>query len=723
MAHLGLAELDAEECFIAVNPMYASMLGLEGSELLGHHWRITVHPEDHSRAQEAYRLARTQGQGYAEIRAVRKNGSPIYQALTASGIKDECGNITGFRCLRHDISPYKREQEALMLAVESAPNGLIMLDASGRIQFVNRCVERLFGYARAELIGRRIEMLLPQRVRAEHVKDRTEFVSSGKVKAIPGRDLSGLRKDGVEIPLQIHLSRVETDHGELVLCTVIDIAERVRYQQQLELAKQAAEAANRAKSDFLARMSHEIRTPMNLILGMNALLLESPLTEKQRQHVEISYRNVRRLLRLINGILDLSKVEAGKFTLEAVPFDLDEVLRECAATMSAAMEQKGLQFDLSVDPDTWRYWIGDAERLQQVLLNLIGNAVKFTEQGRIEVRVRCNRAPDCGPELRFEVTDTGCGVPPDKASMIFEAFQQADGSMNRRYDGTGLGLAIAKHLVGMMSGKIWVEEKTGPGAKFIFTAALPPTTAIAVRERIARTHSSKAAESVVPGTRVLLVEDNAENQFLLRAYLKDLTLSLEFASNGAEALECRSRNTYDLIFMDIQMPVMDGYTATREIRAWEKAHRTAPVPIVALTAHALSSASLESLEAGCNGYLSKPVERNELIEALAKYATRPQAPAQEAPASDPFAALRPAFLANRRADLVRMRNALTAGDFSTIQGIGHDCKGIGSGYGFPDITRIGSMIERAAKTRDATELETSLGQLEEVLAALTPTSA
>ncbi len=174
----------------------------------------------------------------------------------------------------------------------------------------------------------------------------------------------------------------------MILCTIIDIAERVRYQQQLELAKQAAEGANRAKSDFLARMSHEIRTPMNLIMGMNALLLESPLTEKQRQHVEISHRNVKRLLRLINGILDLSKVEAGMLTLAAVPFDLSELINECAATMSSGIEAKGLEFESSIDPDVWLYWIGDAERVQQVLLNLIGNSVKFTARGKIDVRVR-----------------------------------------------------------------------------------------------------------------------------------------------------------------------------------------------------------------------------------------------------------------------------------------------------------------------------------------------
>jgi two-component system sensor histidine kinase/response regulator len=673
LGHLGLAELDLEGRFVTANPAFLAMLGLKETELLGQYWRVTVHPDDQSRAQEAYRLARSEGSGFAEIRGLRRNSTIVYQALTVTGVHDDCGGFTGYHCLWHDISGYKREQEALMLAVESAPNGLLMLNSTGQIQSVNRAVETLFGYSREELVGLPIETLMPERYRARHIQHRAVFSEGARAKARGGRDLCGLRKDGVEIPLQIYLNQIETDTEQRVLCTIVDIAERVRYQEQLELAKQAAEAANRAKSDFLARMSHEIRTPMNLIMGMSALLLESRLDEKQRQQLEVSHRNVRRLLRLINGILDLSKVEAGKLTLEAEPFDLEVVLKDCAATMSSAFEKKSLRFEMSIDPDTWRFWIGDAERLQQVVMNLIGNAVKFTARGSVEMRVGSERGAQGENTLRFEVSDTGCGVPADKVRVIFEAFQQAEGAMNRPYEGTGLGLAIAKTLVETMSGRIWVEPKSDPGAKFIFTVVLPPATEKAVRDKLGGNDSAQTERAVESGTRLLLVDDNPENMILLRAYLEDLSLSLSFATNGLEAFEHRRQGKFDLVLMDIQMPVMDGYTATREIRAWEKATRAPRVPIVAVTAHALIGASAESLQAGCDGHLTKPLERNDLVEAIAKYAKRPAQ--QRDAAADRIAALRPAFLANRRIDLLKMRGALAERDFTIVQGIAHNCKG------------------------------------------------
>ena len=703
-ARFGVAALDTEERIVSVDAAYAAMLGRQGTILLGKHWRSTVQPSDYEGVEAAYGMARSTGHGYVEIQALRNDSTVVYQALTVTAKRDEAGLLTGYDCLRHDISRYKKEQEVLVLAVESAPNGLLILDRSGQIQSANHAIEVLFGYRREELVGCKVEMMLAERFRELHL---------GHTNALAGRDLAGLRKDGVEIPVHIYLNRIDTHTGELILCTIIDMAERVRYQEQLELAKQAAEAANQAKSDFLARMSHEIRTPMNLMMGMNTLLLESSLNETQRQHVEISDRNVRRLLRLINGILDLSKVEAGMLTLGAVAFDLGEVIRECAASMSSVVERKGLEFVISIDPDVWRYWVGDPERIQQVLLNLIGNSVKFTARGKIEVRVRSESSGAGKRGLRFEVTDTGCGIPADKTGLIFEPFQQVEGAMNRPYEGTGLGLSIAKTLVEMMSGKLWLEQNQEPGAKFVFTAFFPVARKDEVQDQRSGAPKVEQAQALPPGLRILLVEDNPENVILLRAYLDNPRLSLHFASNGVEAVHKRKRNHYDLILMDVQMPVMDGYTATREIRAWEQLEGKEHLPIVALTAHALSGATAESLQAGCDGHLTKPVERDDLLASVAKFAKPPAQPADAL--SEQIALRRPAFLENRRLDLSKMKDALLARDFATIQHIGHNCKGIGKGYGFPEISTAGSNVECAARALDFVDVEKSIVEFEECL--------
>jgi signal transduction histidine kinase/DNA-binding response OmpR family regulator len=502
--------------------------------------------------------------------------------------------------------------------------------------------------------------------------------------------------------------------------------------EQLAFAKKGADSANQAKSDFLARMSHEIRTPMNLIMGMNTLLLASALDDKQKQHVEVSNRNVRRLLRLINGILDLSKVEAGSLSFAEVPFDLTEVLKECAATISSTIERGGLQLEMFIDLHIWRYWVGDAERLQQVLLNLLANAVKFTAQGRIALTVRPEMGEQGQKGLRFEVDDSGCGVPADKEAIIFEAFQQAEGSLNRSYEGSGVGLAVARTLVERMSGRIWLVRKPEPGARFLFTIFLAPTTEQAVYAKLAAITAAKVARTLVAGTRILIVEDNAENVILLSAYLENLSLFLDFAVNGLEALEKRRRSDYDLILMDMQMPVMDGYTSTREIRAWEQGNNKRRVPVVALTAHALSGAQADSLNAGCDGHLTKPVERYDLLDAIAEFAqptkherrreaqlalNTPAGPGEEPGEgiSETVKARRPAFLTNRRRDLEKMQAALATRDFSAIRAIAHNCKGTGTGYGFPEISSLGAKISMASKALDTDRLREFLGDFERCL--------
>jgi hypothetical protein len=346
--------------------------------------------------------------------------------------------------------------------------------------------------------------------------------------------------------------------------------------------------------------------------------------------------------------------------------------------------------------------------------------LKFTSVGAIRVSVGPETTPKGTTGLRFEISDTGCGVPKEKASVIFEAFQQAEDSTSRRYEGTGLGLSIAKSLVEKMGGKIWPAEKSGPGSTFVFTAFLQPATEAAVLERKARDRMVEPSPTVAAGTRLLLVEDSPENVILMRAYLENLTLDV--ASSGEEAIEKRTNNTYDVILMDIQMPIMDGYAASRAIRAWEESNGAPRVPIVALTAHAFIGAAADSMKAGCDAHLTKPVDRRSLFEAIAKHTQAGKSESMEE-MEDSVAAYRPVYLAKRQADLEKMRTALSSANFALIQSIGHNCKGTGNGFGFPEISALGLNIEQAAKASDAGRLRECIDNLERFVTSASAGSA
>jgi PAS domain S-box-containing protein len=758
--------------------------GLE--QMRGWGWQSVHDPAVLPAVMEKWQGAIATGQPFEMEFPLRGANGVFHTFLTRTmPVRDSAGGVVRWFGTNTDISDRKHAEDALAcqaqelarsrlaleqqrvmfkLVLDSMGEGLIAADLQGRFLLWNDAAKELMGREAANVPSEQwtpyYQVYLPDGInpypadclplvralRGESVESELIVRRPGEAEGVflevaarPMRDTLGALCGGVAVLRDVTTrKRVDAELAERSDQLVHQAEELLLSQRNLQQAKQAAEAANQAKGEFLARMSHEIRTPMNLIMGMNALLLKSSLDEKQRQHVEISFRNIKRLLRLINGILDLSKVEAGMLTLAAIPFDLNEVLEESALTIASAIEQKGLSFEMSIDEDVSRHWIGDPERLQQVLLNLIGNSIKFTAEGGIKVKVRSEAGKQGETGLRFEVTDTGCGVPTDKASLVFEVFQQVEGAMNRPYEGTGLGLSIAKTLVELMSGEIWVEQNAGPGAKFVFTAFLPEGTG---SDGVggAAVPSSNSAPVLEAGTRVLLVEDNRENVILMRAYLEGRPLKLHIASNGQEAVEERQQRVYDVVLMDIQMPVMDGLTATRAIRAWEQEHNLPRVPIVALTAHALNGASAASLEAGCDGHMTKPLEQDELVETIAKFAsarfdgakvantklasaqvakqTAAEPAAAPKPMPTPIAAMRPAFLSNRQGDLTKMREALEALDFATIQKIGHNCKGIGAGYGFPEMSVVGANVETAARTLDAVEVKKSIVEFESCLLA------
>ncbi|MFT3821573.1 MAG: CHASE2 domain-containing protein [Rubrivivax sp.] len=409
--------------------------------------------------------------------------------------------------------------------------------------------------------------------------------------------------------------------------------QRQQAAHQRQLAQQAAVAADaaRAKSAFLANISHEMRTPLNALLGVADLLADSPLTAEQRQHVQVFRESGRALHELINDLLDLSKIEADRLQLDLQPFSLQRSLSHLGALMRPRAEGKGLRLRLDLAGDLPDGVLGDRQRLEQGLMNLVGNAVKFTHQG--EVRLSARRDPAHAGQILFEVADTGIGIAPSKLETIFEPFAQADGSITRLYGGTGLGLALTRSVVQRMGGSVQVSSTPGVGSVFALRLPLPPAAAPAVPA--AAPAPDAAAAPAVP-LRVLLAEDNEVNVYIFRAMLADQPLALEVASNGPTALDLLQRQAFDIAFLDVQMPDLDGLSVTRELRRWEAGDAPAGrrrTPVVALTANAFASDVQASLDAGCDRHLSKPFFKAQLLDALQQLALPavPQPPAAPAP--------------------------------------------------------------------------------------------
>lgn len=778
------------------NPAAEQLLGYEAWEVVGRVSSIVFHDQEEVAAHAA-RLSREagapvtpgfdvfvqnaheHGPNQREWTFIRKDGSRVPVLLTVSALRDRTGQVSGYIGMAIDLTLQKQaemarsEQETRLRAiVDQAVDGIITVDESGSIESFNPAAERLFGYALEDIIGKSLSTLIPE---LSFVEDEPEEVRN-RLPNRPtflgtGREVMGRRKDGDMFPAELTMSEMRFGDRSRFTGLVRDITERKEAEwkiedvahalecRNLELAQASDQAhqATRAKSEFLASMSHEIRTPMNAIIGMADLLQETALTDVQREYVDRFSRAASSLLDLINDILDFSKIEAGHLELEQVPFDLVDLIDKTGELVAVRAHAKRLELYAFVHPAVPTHIVGDPTRLRQVLINLLGNAVKFTERGDVTVAVEPARTDSGAEAIRFSVSDTGIGIPEEKLPAIFERFTQVDSSTTRRYGGTGLGLSICKRLVEMMGGNIQVESMVGMGTSFSFVIVpkvapaegaagaslplLPGRRLLIVSEheincRVVREYVTPAgaqlsdilthAEALqalddaarigapfdavlvdfglgssagvdlidalrarpsgatvpvlvqtadihnpyedrlkalqvreyvykpicrrrllealaqtltpvvpamtpvaaapvatprkaLPARHLLLVEDLEDNRDVVRLFLAGTTYTMDVAENGAIACEKFREGRYDLVFMDMQMPIMDGYEAVESIRRWEQEQQRARTPIVALTANVIREEIDRSLTVGCDGHLTKPIKKKTLLAAIQQY--------------------------------------------------------------------------------------------------------
>ncbi|MFZ5720587.1 MAG: ATP-binding protein [Pseudomonadota bacterium] len=507
-----------------------------------------------------------------------------------------------------------RLEDVLVRILNISSEGIIVADRDLRILLFSAGAETIFGYSAKEVLGQPIEMLIPPEHRPGHDGHVARFAAGAVLsRRMRGRDeVVGLSKTGETIPVEVGLSKLPTEHGLIFTAIVRDISERRRTEAALTQAAQEAKAANEAKSAFLAAMSHEIRTPLNGVLGMAQAMARDELPDRQRERLEVIRQSGESLIAILNDLLDLSKIEAGKMQLEEVEFDLDQLATSAHATFQALAAQKGLEFDVRIDPRAGGAYRGDPLRLRQILHNLISNAIKFTEVGGVTVEL--SRA---GRSLVMTVRDTGMGVSPEQLERLFDKFEQADISTTRRFGGTGLGLAICRDLAAMMGGRINAASTLGTGATFRVELPLPRVNA---KRAIAEAAEPDAAWTPDAPLRVLVAEDNLTNQLVIRTLLNQLGIEPTMVPDGRAAVAAWEQEPWDVILMDVQMPEMDGPTAAAIIRRRELDQGQPRTPILALTANAMEHQANEYRQAGMDGVIAKPIEVGKLFSALAALA-------------------------------------------------------------------------------------------------------
>ncbi|MBK6999799.1 MAG: PAS domain S-box protein [Rhodoferax sp.] len=532
---------------------------------------------------------------------------------------------------------FKEYMESYRAVTQSANDAIISIDSTGNIVRWNPASERFFGYTEDEIIGQEISMIVPQHYHTRHHEGLQKRVSDG-ASPLGGKsvEVSGRRKDGSEFPLELSVAQWKTEKGLFFTGILRDITERKLAEAELEkhrnhleamvesrtvelaLAKEAAEAANLAKSAFLANMSHEIRTPMNGIIGMANILRREGVTSKQEKRLDVIDASAQHLLSVINNILDISKIEAGKFTLDETPIIVSSLMANVCSILSERAKAKNIRLLIEAEHLPHNL-MGDPTRLQQALLNYATNAVKFTEQGTVLLRTILQEETAESLRLRFEVTDTGIGIAPQSLPRLFSAFEQADNSMNRKYGGTGLGLAITKRLAELMGGEVGVESTPGAGSTFWFTVKLKKYHGATFASTEAVVDAEMEVRRRYAGQRILVVDDEPVNREIALIQLEAVDMVADTAEDGAEAVAMARKNSYVAIFMDMQMPKLNGLEATQEIRQLAGYRDT---PIIAMTANVFADDKIQCLNAGMNDFLIKPFNPDEFFATLLRSLSR-----------------------------------------------------------------------------------------------------
>ncbi|AFK02058.1 multi-sensor hybrid histidine kinase [Emticicia oligotrophica DSM 17448] len=525
----------------------------------------------------------------------------------------------------------KKRKDAEILTLISTQNAIfngvsfavIFTDTNGIIRRINKAGLDLIGYTNDETVGKTPEFFHdPEEVRERSLALSLEFgkmVSPGfdtfVMKArlenkVDVNEWTYITKEGKRIPINLSVTCIKNNEGEIIgyLGVAEDYTEKKQAKEELIKAKNDAEMAVHAKDSFLANMSHEIRTPLNAIIGFTELLSQSKLDASQHEyinHIQVAGDN---LLLIINDILDLSKIESGQLVIETYPFNITDTLNHVYSLLKIKAAQNNIDFSLSLADDLPEYILGDKGRINQILVNLAGNAIKFTKDGKVTISVKKVNENNDSITLQFSVKDTGIGIPQEKLNSIFDRFTQAEASTTRRFGGSGLGLNIVKQLVSLQKGKLFVESKLGEGSEFYFIVTFQKVDSSTVDNIKDTTLKAQSISSL----SILLCEDNQLNQILAKNVLHNFGFSVDIANNGQEAIEALAQNKYQLILMDLQMPIMDGYQATIYIRNVLNSN----IPIIAMTAHSLVGEQQKCFDIGMNGYLAKPFKQHELLEKI-----------------------------------------------------------------------------------------------------------